>query len=113
MIFVRSSGRAILSGWPSPECECSATAKMGWLSRVLRPISSATWRVTPFLQTISIDRGGWRPLALCRTRKEPSPRPQQCCKIVPDSRLCHFQNAAPTEVRARMAAPTRSPSKAG
>jgi len=40
-------------------------------------------------------------------------RPQQCCETVPDSRLCHFQNAAPTDVRARMAAPTRSPSKAG
>jgi hypothetical protein len=46
-------------------------------------------------------------------RKVERSRPQQCCKIVPDSRLCHFQNAAQTEVRARMAAPARSSSKAG
>ena len=32
-------------------------------------------------------------------------RPQQCCKIVADSGLCHLQDAAPTEIRARMAAP--------
>ena len=59
---------------------------------------------------------GGRPLRTSAGRYSQAavrPRPQQCCKIVPDSRLCHFQNAASTDLRARMAAPTRSRSKAG
>jgi hypothetical protein len=44
--------------------------------------------------------------------KAGSSRPQQCCKNVLDPRFCHLPNAAPTEVRAGMAAPTRSPCKA-
>ncbi|MDB5351301.1 MAG: RNA-directed polymerase [Planctomycetota bacterium] len=55
---------------------------------------------------------------LLRTRaparhKAGSSRPQQRCEIVPDSRLCDLQNAAPSDLRARMEAPTRVPSKAG
>jgi uncharacterized protein DUF4158 len=44
--------------------------------------------------------------------KEPCSRPQQCCKTVPDPRLCHLQITAPAKVRARMVAPARSPCEA-
>ena len=83
--------------------DLSTSRKTGWRLRRIDLRNNQSYSVRPcFLM----------PYLSGRT-EEVQARPQQCCKIVPDSRLCHFQSAAPTDLRARMAAPTRSPSKAG
>jgi retron-type reverse transcriptase len=103
---------ADLSGYfdsiPHPELMKSVSRRIsdGRMLRLLK-----IWLETPVEET---DEKGNRHRTTREGEllREPPSRPQQCCEIVPDSRLCHFQNAAPTNVRARMAAPTRPPSKA-